>query len=195
MVLYWPSMCEALNLILIPARKKKKKERHQNPNKQKTPEHYRIFKPQTGNWGSAPCFAEWMSRLRCFCIYKVKRSDVAQQGSKLQNTRHGGALFVDKICLRFNLLQLYRSVLLAQIRCTELVAGRGWKHTCLTTPSRLYSGLGASKGVIWNSLIHVATLALWFVKGRFIVTFERKQVAIFLSKPQKGPLTVQFTSN
>lgn len=177
--------------------RKKKGKRHQNPNKQKTPKHYRIFKPQTGNWGSAPCFAEWMSSLRCFCIYKAKRSDVEQQGSKLQNTRHGGALFVDKVCFRFNLLQLYRSGPLAQIngRCTELVAGRGWRHTCLMTPSRLYSGLGASKGVVWNSLIHVATLALGFVKGRFIMTSERKQVAIFLSKTQKGPLTVPFTSN
>lgn len=114
----------------------KRKKRHQNPNKQKTPEHYRIFKPQTGNWGSAPCFAEWMSRLRCFCIYKVKRSDVEQQGSKLQNTRHEGALFVDKVCLRFNLLQLYRSGPLAQIRCTELVAGEAGD----TPASRLPQG-------------------------------------------------------
>lgn len=57
---------------------------------------------------------------------------------------------VDKVYFRFNLLQLYRSGPLAQIngRCTELVAGRGWRHTCLMTPSRLYSGLGASKGVV-----------------------------------------------
>lgn len=116
------------------------------------------------------------------------------QNYKTQGT--GGALFVDKVCFRFNLLQLYRSGPLAQIngRCTELVAGRGWRHTCLMIPSRLYSGAGSFQGSCLK-LIHVATLALGFVKGRFIMTSERKQVAIFLSKTQKGPLTVPFTSN
>lgn len=188
-------MCEALNLIPIPARKKKKDTKTQTNRKPQT-----LQDIQTPNRKLRKCILLCRMNVEFKMFLHIQNEEErcwATRLKQLQNTRRGGALFVDKVYFRFNLLQLYKSGPLAQIngRCTELVAGRGWRHTCLMTPSRLYSGLGASKGVVWNSLIHVATLALGFVKGRFIMTSERKQVAIFLSKAQKGPLTVPFTSN